>query len=150
MTQYSNAQILSAVLNKWLEPVISQFATTLTASKIQNIPFLANLENKLKTMGWFGANYSIANEIAPLAQPVVTSLAQPFLNKHISQLDDASIPMMAHKLVDNAIEQGSFSLFDGKVTFELSDLQDLKRLLKINLPITEDITGYVVKEMEEL
>jgi hypothetical protein len=56
-------------------------------------------------------------------------------------MDDASIPKMAHEIVDDALKNGELSLFEGKVVFEEADLRNLKRLLELNLPydVNEDV-----------
>lgn len=44
---HSNVEILSAVVAKWLQPLVA----TIAASKIDKIPFLANIESKIKSTG---------------------------------------------------------------------------------------------------
>ena len=56
------------------------------------------------------------------------------INKYISQIDDASLPKIAHEIVDNALKNGELALFEGKVIFERADIEHLKRLLDLNLP----------------
>lgn len=68
----------------------------------------------------------------------------PMLNKYLSMVDDASLPVMAHGIVDKAIENGELSLAEGFITFEEPDLKKLKRLLELNLPLPAD-SGYIVK-----
>ena len=71
-------------------------------------------------------------------------VALPFLNKYISMIDESSIPIMAHSIVDNAIEKGELLLADGALIIEEADLKTLKRLLELNLPLAkEDV--YIVK-----
>jgi hypothetical protein len=74
-------------------------------------------------------------------ESVTGNIVAPMISKYVSQIDDASIPKMAHGIVDNAIKNGELSLFEGKVVFEESDLKQLKRLLELNLPYNpaEDI-----------
>ena len=145
MAAYSNSTILSAVLNKWLQPVV----TSLTSTQIQSLPFVSGIENKIKSMGWVGPNWSLTTELAPMIEPITGSLIEPMLKKQLSQLDDASIPAMAHSISDKMIEQGQLVLLEGKITFEAADLDDLKKLLNANLPLKEEEAGYVVKETEE-
>lgn len=80
-----------------------------------------------------------------MLEGITGAMIQPVLNRYLSQLDDASIPMMAHSIVDKAIEQGELALFEGKVVFDKEDLKQLKRLLEANLPVNESET-YQVKE----
>ena len=44
----------------------------------------------------------------------------------------------------HAIKNGGLSLFEGKVEFEPEDLEELKTLLKYNLPIKEATSSYSV------
>lgn len=142
MAQYSNAKVLSAVINKWAQPVIQSFA----GSKLSGIPFIQTIETKIKSTGWVGANWSLTKELSPLIEPITGNLVTPMLNKYISQIPDDNIPTVAHGIVDKAIADGQLSLFDGKVEFELADLQELKKLLDWNLPLKEEDVYQVITE----
>jgi hypothetical protein len=72
---------------------------------------------------------------------------QPFLADYLRRIPDGAIPSMAHSLVENALKQGSLSLLEGNVIFEREDLEELQRLLRYNLPISEVINNNV-KENE--
>lgn len=52
--------------------------------------------------------------------------------------------MSAWREIDDAIKNGGLSLFEGKVEFEPEDLEELKTLLKYNLPIQESAASYSV------
>ena len=93
-------------------------------------------------MGWVSPNWSLFYELSPLMESVSGNLIAPMLSQYLSKVDDASIPKMAHDIVDNAIKNGELSLFEGKVVFESADLKELKRLLELNLPynLTDDVT----------
>lgn len=134
---YRNADILSAVLNKWAQPLIGTFIN----SHVQSISFVQGIQNKIRSMGWVSPNWSLFTELSPLMESVTGNIVAPMISKYVSQIDDASIPKMAHGIVDNAIKNGELSLFEGKVVFEESDLKQLKRLLELNLPYNpaEDI-----------
>lgn len=140
---YTNRQILAAVLNKWLQPALQQMAST----KLMQLPFLANIEAKVRSTGWVSPMWSLANEVAPLLGGVTTQLVEPMINQYLQGIPDQAIPQMAHQLVDNAIKQGQLSLFEGNVVFELCDLEELQKLLKYNLPIKEE-ECYQVKTEE--
>jgi len=88
--------------------------------------------------------WSMAKEISPVLDGVSSSLVEPFLAKYISGIPDDSIPQLAHNVVDDAIKNGSLSLFEGKVEFDPEDLEELKTLLKYNLPIKEATSSYSV------
>ena len=137
---YTNAQILAAVLNKWAQPIVQ----TLLSGKVQSFGFLQNLEAKIKSTGWVSPNYSLLKDLNPLMESITGSVMQPVLNQYLSQLDDASIPKMAHDIVDNALKQGSLNLFEGNIELEKEDLEELKKLLDYNLPIKAD-SAYEVK-----
>ena len=141
---WSNRQILAAVLNKWLQPALSQMAS----SKLMQLPFLANIEAKVKSTGWVSPMWSMANEVAPLLGGVTTQLIEPMISQYLQGIPDQAIPKMAHQLVENAMKQGQLSLFEGNVVFELCDLEELHKLLKYNLPIKEE-ECYKVKLNEE-
>ena len=141
---WSNRQILAAVLNKWLQPALNQMAGT----KLMQLPFLANIEAKVKSTGWVSPMWSMANEVAPLLSGVTTQLVEPMISQYLHGIPDEAIPKMAHQLVENAIKQGQLSLFEGNVVFELCDLEELQKLLKYNLPIKEE-ECYKVKLNEE-
>ena len=137
---YSNAQKLAAVLNKWAQPAIQE----LIGGNLSRMPFLASIETKIKSTGWVSPMWSIAKEISPVLDGVSSSLIEPFIAKYISGIPDECIPQLAHNVVDDAIKNGGLSLFEGKVEFEPEDLEELKTLLKYNLPIQESAASYSV------
>lgn len=139
---YTNAQILSAVINKWSQPLIK----TLLGSKVQSIGFIQALENKVKSSGWVSPNWSMMAELSPIMESVTGSIMAPVLNKYLSMVDDASIPQMAHDIVDEALKQGKLSILEGKIELETEDLIELKNLLNYNLPIKE---GQIYKVITE-
>lgn len=140
---WSNRQILAAVLNKWLQPALQQMA----GAKLMQLPFLSNIEAKVKSTGWVSPMWSMANEVAPLLGGVTTQLVEPMISQYLQGIPDQAIPKMAHQLVENAIKQGQLTLFEGNVVFELCDLEELQKLLKYNLPIKEE-ECYQVKTEE--
>lgn len=137
---YTNSQILAAVVSQWMQPLIGSFV----GSKIGNIPMLGAAENWIKNLGIVSPNYSIMKDLMPIIGGASDVIIVPMLNKYLSMVDDASLPAMAHGIVDKAIENGELSLAEGFITFEEPDLKKLKRLLELNLPLTEDDT-YIVK-----
>lgn len=139
---YTNAQILSAVINKWSQPLIK----TLLGSKVQSLGFIQAIENKVRSMGWVSPNWSMMAELSPIMEGVTGSIMTPVLNKYLSMVDDASIPQMAHDIVDEALKQGKLSILEGKVELETEDLIELKNLLNYNLPIKEGQTYKVITE----
>lgn len=138
---YTNSQILAAVINQWLQPVIQQLA----GQRLSSIPLLNGIENKIRSTGWVRPNWSLATELAPFIQEVSGTLLEPFINNYLSKIPDEAIPGMAHSIVDKAIAGGEMSLFDGNIHFDKSDLEELKRLLTYNLPM-EEAERYVVKK----
>ena len=129
-----NHQILSAVLNKWAQPLIGEFVS----KGMQNLPVLQALQNKVRSTGWVSPQWTLMSELGGLLEGVSGSLVQPLLNSYLSQLDDASIPQMAHAIVDKAIAQGRLTLFEGNVEFDEADLRQLKKLLDLNLPVINE------------
>ena len=143
---FSNRQILAAVLNKWLQPALQQMA----GAKLMQLPFLANIEAKVKSTGWVSPMWSMANEVAPLLGGVTAQVVEPMINQYLQGIPDEAIPKMTHQLVENAIKQGQLSLFEGNVVFELCDLEELQKLLKYNLPIKEEECYHVKLKEDEL
>ena len=123
---YTNSQILSAVVSQWIQPLIGSLVT----SKMNNIPFLGAAENWIKNLGVVSPNYSIVKDLMPIIGGASDVIVVPFLNKYLSMLDDASLPAMAHGIVDKALENGELSLAEGVITFDENDLKKLKQEFK--------------------
>lgn len=98
-------------------------------------------------MGWTSPQWTLASELGGVMEGITGSLVVPMLNRYLSQLDDESLPQMAHQIVDQAMKQGHLTLFEGNIIFDEADLKHLKRLLELNLPLDES-TIYKVKEDE--
>lgn len=140
---YTNSQILSAVLSKFLQPLVQLYG----GGWLSSLPAVKMLENKVKSIGIVSANWSFTKEAAPLIEGISGSVITPILNAQISKMDDAQVPVIAHSIVDSALKNGKLELFEGIVEIDESDLKELKRLLDINLPLTK-VDAYVVKEVE--
>lgn len=134
----TNAEILSAIVNKWAQPLIGTFVN----NHMQSLPFVQAIQNKVRSLGWVSTKWTLLGELSPIMESLSGSLITPYLNRYLAQIDDASIPKMAHSIVDNALKNGELRLFEGMVVFEESDLRALKRLLDLNLPYdkNEEIT----------
>lgn len=128
---YTNAQILAAVLNKWIQPAVQQLA----GQRLSSMPLFSGIENKIRATGWVRPGWSLAAELAPLMQGMTGTVIEPFISSYLSKIPDGAIPQMAHTLVDKAVDNGGLSLFDGNVAFEKEDLEELKKLLDYNLPL---------------
>lgn len=139
---FTNRQILAAVLNKWMQPALQQLA----GAKLMRLPFLANIEAKIKSTGWVSPMWSMGSEIAPLLGGVATQVVEPLIAEYLQGIPDQAIPKMAHQMVENAMKQGQLVLFEGNVVFELCDLEELQKLLKFNLPIVEEESYHVKTE----
>ncbi|WP_202192613.1 hypothetical protein [Bacteroides uniformis] len=137
---FSNAQKLAAVLNKWAQPAIQG----LIGSRLGQLPFIANIDAKIRSTGWVSPMWSLSKEIAPLMDGLSSSLVEPMLARYLQGVPDSAIPELAHKVVNDAIKNGSLSLFEGKVEFEKDDLEELKTLLQYNLPINDSPNSYEV------
>ena len=140
---WSNRQILAAVLNKWVQPSLE----TLMSARLSKLPFVGNIEAKIKSTGFVSPMWSLGGEIAPLFNGLSSSLVEPIIAKYLQGIPDEAIPQMAHSLVNDAIKNGGLNLFEGNVIFEVEDLEELRTLLRYNLPITENST-YQVKTEE--
>lgn len=137
---YSNTDKLAAVVARWLSPMADQ----LVGLKLNSLPFLANLEAKIKATGWVGAEYSIMQDLGPLIRPVVDSMLAPAITSMLSGVPDEAIPQAAHRIADAAISSGGISILDGKVSFSAADMAQLKHLLDLNLPACD--SGFQVEE----
>ena len=139
MANYSNRQILAAVLNKWAQPAIRQLA----GQRLSTLPLVANLESKIRQTGWVSQMWSLGDEISPLMQGLSSSIVEPLLIKYLQCVPDDALPQLAHNIVNDAIKNGGLTLFEGAVELEVEDLEELKKLLRYNLPIAE-YKGYEV------
>lgn len=139
---WSNRQILAAVLNKWAQPAIQG----LVGAKMSLLPFVANLEAKIKSTGWVSPMWTLGQEIAPMTHGIASALIEPMLNRYLEGVPDEAIPQLAHNIVNDAVKQGGLSLFEGNIEFELEDLEELQKLLRYNLPIVEHASYQVVTE----
>ena len=139
---YSNVEILSAVIAKWVQPLITSIAT----ANMSKIPFIGNIEAKIKATGWVSPNWNIVSELSPFMPSVSQAMILPALSNALSGVSDDQIPAFAYGIVDTAIENGSLEILDGNVKFSKEDLQQLRRLLELNLPLPTE--SYKVKEEE--
>lgn len=137
---YTNSQILAAVVSEWARPAISQIA----ASNLMRLPMLQSLQATIGSMGLVSGSYALQKDIEPLIQPVVNSLVTPMLAKYFGQIPEESIPQMAHDVVDKVRYNGPLSILEGMITFDEEDLDELADLLQKNLPV-EKQGGYQVK-----
>jgi hypothetical protein len=140
----NNRTILAAVLAKWAQPAINQ----MTSGRLDTLPFLAAISNKVRSTGWVSPQWSLGKELSPLLGNAVNSLVEPLIASYLQGVPDEAIPNMAHSIVDEAIKQGELSLFEGNVIFEKEDLEELKNYLDYNLPLAAS-SQYVVKTGEE-
>lgn len=131
MANYTNAQILAAVLTKWGQPAIEQ----LTSGRLDNLPWMQAITNKVRSTGWVSQSWSLGRELAPMVGSMTEAIVTPMIERYLSSMSDSSIPVIAHKFVDAAIENDGLTLFDGNVTFDKDDLTELKHYLEWNLPL---------------
>lgn len=141
MANYTNAQKLAAVLNRWAAPLIG----TLLQQNIGMMPIISNIEQKVRQSGWVSPQWSVMKELTPLMGNVTSFIIEPMLTRYLSGVPDESIPRMAHAIVDDALKKGQLSLLEGKISFDANDLTELKKYLNCNLPLGEDANGYEVK-----
>ncbi len=141
---YSNVEILTAILVKWGEPFISYFAS----HKLSTIPFVGNIETFVRNSGWVSGDWSIGAELSPFVSGIASSLAAPLVGQYLSAIPDKAVPQMAHSIVDTAIEKGEWSMMEGAIVFTKDDLLRLKRLLNANLPVS-NVEQIKLKEEDE-
>lgn len=140
--EYTNAQILAAVLNKWLQPAVRQLA----GQRLSSMPFFSSIENKVRSTGWVSPSWRLSDELAPVMQKITGTMLEPLIAGYLAKVPDESIPEMAHAVVDDAVANGGLSLFEGNLTFERADLEELKKLLDYNLPCKQRQRYSVVTE----
>ena len=140
---FTNRQILAAVLSKWVRPALQG----LLSARMSKLPFVSNIEAKIKATGFVSPMWSMGSEIAPLFNGLSSSLVEPIIANYLKGVPDEAIPQMAHSIVNDAIKNGGLNLFEGNVVFEVEDLEELRTLLRYNLPITEG-SSYQVKTEE--
>lgn len=133
MADYSNAQKLAAIVAEWSRPAISQLAS----SKISKMGWVQSLQGSIMSLGIVGENYDISSDIQPLMSPVINAIIEPMLVEQFSKIPDAIIPRIARNIVDEVSRNGSYSLLDGLVVLESSDLEELHNLVELNLPCDE-------------
>lgn len=126
----TNKEILTAVIIEWAKPVIPMFL----GNKISNIPVLGMFENWAKHIGIAPSNWSIAQDLSPIIQGAVYEIVTPFVLSRLKNVPDEYIPQMAHGIVSSALQNGKLDFFGGNLTFEKSDLEELKKYLECNLP----------------
>lgn len=142
---HTNSEILSAVLVKWGQPVIESLAGT----KLMQLPFLANIEAKIKSTGWVSPMWSLSKELSPVMGGLSKEIVAPLLSNYLKGIPDEAIPQLAHSIVNNAIEQGGLSLMEGNIVFEKDDMEELAKLLRYNLPMNEKEEYNVITKIEE-
>lgn len=128
----TNAQILTAVLLKWAEPVIPAITNNAISGMSAN---MLPVEKFLKNWGLASPSWSIAGQMQSLVSAAGANMARPFIHSMIAKIPDEMIPQIAHEFVDGAIKQGGLTLFD-KFSFEKGDMEELKKYLECNLPYT--------------
>lgn len=139
--QYTNSQILSAVLAKWSEPILPIIMnTTISSFSASLLP----VEKFLKNWGLAQNNWSLANELQSLVAVGGSRTIQPIIYSMVSKIPDNIIPAIAHNYVDEAIKKGSLPVLDGHFQFDKDDLIELKKYLNCNLPY-ETSEEYAVK-----
>lgn len=141
---HSNAEILTAVLTHWLQPMSEAVASRLLGNK------LGGINEWAKKLFPLPSNYSITQELNFLITPTMNAMLGPTVNRLLasSGIEDSAIPQFAHNLAKSmrqeAETKGRITVFD---TFILSstDVATLQDLLAKNLPITATADEYQVQ-----
>lgn len=141
---YTNAQILAAVVTEWSRPAVSQ----LTANRLCTLPAFQQLQDSIIQTGLVGSNYRLQAELEPFIVSAAPVLVQPLLENMFSRIPDATIPVVARQILATAMQQPEFSVLDGLVTFEHSDLEELQQLIELNLPLS-DAKNYNIKTKKQ-
>lgn len=128
---FTNREILSSVMMHWMKPM---FESGVVGKLMGN--FLA-------PSGKFSIGNALANAFAPLLSDSATAIVDGALKKVLMMIPDENIPEFARDFVQSGIKRGGIDLFG--VEIEKEDLEELARLLEINLPVVSE-TRYQVKE----
>lgn len=139
---YTNRQIVSAVLAKWLEPLASGL---LIGNFLKSMPAIQALDNKIRNTGWVSQEWSIACELEPLIGGASSSIITPLIEGLLASVPDDSLVGMTYGIIDRACEMGELSLLEGKITLDSTDLNNLKRLMERNLA-RDKVCRYEVAE----
>lgn len=132
--EYTNQEILSAVLAKWVKPIINQEAVN---KMLPFLPFMSDIETRIKSSGYVSQKWSIGKEISPYVMGMNERILIPFFCELTKDLPEDMLPVLVHSFVDNAIHSGGFDFMEGSVNVGTADLMRLKRLLDTNLPLTD-------------
>lgn len=142
---YSNLDILTAILNKFIQPLVAQFAQ----GKMSSFPFVQMIENKVRSTGFVSGSWNLTQELSPLIGAFTSGITKPLIKNGLSNIPDEAIPEMAHNVVDAAINNGGLVLLEGKIELETSDLIELKKLLNCNLPFNGGGDYQIIMPTEE-
>lgn len=138
--EHTNAEKLAAVVSCWARPAITEIAS----AKVAELPFMKSLQATVMGSGLVGPSYSLAMDVQPLVTPVVNAIITPMVEHAVANLPDHSIPQVAHSVVQQLKRQGSMSVLDGLVTFDMADFEKLDELLHKNLPVEESSAYQVI------
>lgn len=142
---YKNSEILAAVINKFAEPIITQFA----GSKMSSMAWYQVTENFVKKWLPVSSNYQLYQDLSVFINGGTAKLLQPVLEQYLSKIPDDMIPVMAHSIVDSALANGEINFAEGRLQFEKEDLLELKKLLNYNLPLPKKDEYQVIMSMPE-
>jgi len=143
---HTNSEILTAVLVTWVKPM----ADKVIANVISRNDGVVAANEWVKKYFPVASNYSIVNDLSFLAVPATEIMLAPLIRNGVAKLgiEDADIPEYAAKIADSAMAEakktGSITLFD-TIEIEKSDLEQLRNLLKRNLPVKAE-ERYEVKQ----
>lgn len=139
---FTNRQIVSAVLAKWLEPLASGL---LVGTLVKSMPAITAIDNKIRSTGWVSQGWSIASELEPLIGRASSSIIAPIIEGMLASIPDDSLVGMTYGIIDHACEMGELSLLEGKITLDSTDLNNLKHLMEKNLA-RDKVCHYEVAE----
>lgn len=139
---YTNRQIVSAVLAKWLEPLASGL---LIGNFLKSMPAIQALDNKIRNTGWVSQEWSIARELEPLIGGASSSIITPLIEGLLTSVPDDSLVGMTYGIIDKAYGMGELSILDKKICFDRNDIQRLRELMEKNLPRNDEETYNVIE-----
>lgn len=142
MAEFSNSQILAAVVSEWARPAISQIA----ADKLGKMSWMQTLQSGISSLGIIDGAYDIAKDLQPIMMPAIDAIIEPMLQTQFAKIPDYAIPQMARNIVNNMEGAGTVSLLNGLVVLDTADFAELRKLLDANLPLPENSNTYKIKK----
>ena len=119
MAVFSNSHILAAVITKWAQPAIEQ----LLSGRMDSLPCVQGVTNKVRSTGWVSSNWSLGKEIALLKADKYTDQKIVETTAYLmGKINEVSAEVRANKDAQCAINTEQ-AVYNGTNTATLGCLQ---------------------------